>query len=214
MAAALEKSPVPDGPTTDEVVDDVELALRMMEGDEDALHFVIRRYGPRVLGALRAKFGGTVEEDILEDAVHRAAFTVWRKADRYDDSKASLGGFFYACAWREVINILREGERATLVSQEALDEDLPDRQAAIVDIEQIEELSPDKQKRNEDLLEIIESLPGNQRAIMKADLAAGCNADNAYLAKVLGSSKNSVYVSRNKAHEKIRQEMRKRGHFK
>jgi RNA polymerase sigma factor (sigma-70 family) len=203
-----------DEPVVTEQLDDVELALRMMDGDEGALSQVIRHYGPKVMGGLRAKFGGTVEEDILEDAMHRAAFTVWRKADKYDDSKASLGGFFYACAWREVINILREGENATLVSLDALKEDLPDRQATMADTEQIEELSSDKQKRNEDLLEIIEGLPGNQRAIMKADLAAGCNADNAYLAKALGSSKNSVYVSRNKAYEKIRQEMRKRGHFK
>lgn len=203
-----------DAPTTRDAVDDVELALRMMEGDEGALALVIQHHGPKVMGALRAKYGGMLDESILEDAIHRAAFTLWKKAGEYDESRASLGGFFYACAWREVINILREGEKSAPMSLDALDKELPDPKAARVDSQENEELSPGKQKLNKDLLEIIEGLPGNQRAIVKADLAAGCNADNAYLAESLGSSKNSVYVSRNKAHEKIRQEMRKRGYFK
>ena len=43
---------------------------------------------------------------------------------------------------------------------------------------------------------------GNQQAIIKADLAAGGQADNERLAKLLGTSKNaSINVSRTKAQQ-------------
>jgi len=194
--------------------DDVELALRMMEGDEVALSLVIRNYGPKVMGALRNKFGNQVTQDVLEDAINRAAFSLWRNADSFDDSKGSLGALFYSCAWREVINIVRNGKKTPPhTSFEDLDKDISAPQSTSLDGDE-ENISPEKQKRHQDLLEVIKSLPQQQRAIAEADLISGCLADNDDLAKTLGTSKNSIYVSRTKARENIRQEMRKRGHFK
>lgn len=201
-----------DQPVASEQLDDVELTLRMMDGDEEALSSVIRHYGPKVMGALRGKYRNRVSEDVLEDAIQRAAFSLWRNAGKFDDSKGSLGGLFYKCACHEVVNILRQGEKAPHIPLDDLDRDIPASQVAPLDSEE-EQLTPDKQRLYQDLHEVIGGLPDTQRTIAQADLDAGCNADNDYLAKALGTSKNSIYVSRNKARERIKQEMRKRGHF-
>jgi len=202
-----------DQPVASEQVDDVELALRMMDGDEEALSCVIRHYSPKVMGALRSKYRNQVPEDVLEDAINRAAFSLWRSADRFNDSKGSLGGLFYKCACHEVVNILRQGKDAPHISLDDLDRDIPGPRSTAFE-QNDEEFSPEKQKLYRDLHEVIQGLRGHQRAIAEADLVTGCQADNVYLANVLSTSKNSVYVSRNKARENIRQEMRKRGHFK
>lgn len=199
---------------TDAMADDVELALRMMEGDQDALRHVINHYGPKVKGALRRKYGRTVDSRILEEAFYRAAYALWTSAGEFDDSKGSLGGLFYTCACNEVVTILRKGDKAPLVSLDALDNNSQDSLTTKADAGDPSELSEEKRKLFADLQEVIAALPGNQRAITEADLAAGCDADNAYLAEMLGTTRNSVYVSRNKAREKIKLEMRKRGYFK
>src|SRR5204862_440641 len=76
-----------------------------------------------------------------------------------------------------------------------------------------EEADARVRKRLQDLDEVIEGLGRVQHAVVRADLAAGGQADNARLAARLGTSVNSIYVSRNKAHEAIRKGMQQRGHY-
>ncbi|MBW7866450.1 MAG: sigma-70 family RNA polymerase sigma factor [Candidatus Hydrogenedentes bacterium] len=201
-----------DRPTERDQLDDVELALRMMDGDENALSYVVSTYGPKVMGALRGKYRNYVQDDVLKDAINQAAFSVWQNADILDPSKGSLGGFFYRCACNAVINILRQGDKAQPISLDDLDMNISSLQTASPNYEEAQ-LTPEKQKILKDLHEAIEALPEMQRAIVEADLVAGCYADNDYLAKTLSTTKNSIYVLRNKARVKIRLEMQKRGHY-
>lgn len=64
-----------------------------------------------------------------------------------------------------------------------------------------------------DFDDVIDHLPHLQRVITRADLAVGGAADSVRLAAILGTSVNSIRVSRNKARHRIRSEMLKRGHF-
>lgn len=193
-----------DEARTAEASDDVALALRMMDGDEQALVAVLRLYAARVTNALRAKFRD-VPEALLEDAVNRAAHTLWKKADDFDDSKGTLSGLFYTCACREVINILREGDKATFVSLDFV----ADRPVA----NEPEPPTTKKAALYNDLNACIAALPPLQKAICEADLIAGCEADNAYLAELHRTTRGSIYTSRTKARNTIRSEMKKRGHF-
>lgn len=193
-----------DDARTAEASDDVALVLRMMDGDEQALVVVLRLYASRVTSALRGKFRN-VPEAILEDAVNRAAHTLWKKAGDFDDSKGTLAGLFYTCACREVINIHREGEKAPMVSLDLV----ADTPLAT----DPESPTAEKSALHEALNACIAALPPLQKAICEADLVAGCDADNAYLARLLRTTKNSIYVSRSKARDRIRLEMKKRGHF-
>jgi hypothetical protein len=58
------------------------------------------------------------------------------------------------------------------------------------------------------LLAAVEELPDLQKAIVKADLAAGGPgaADASRLAMLHGTTKNSVYASRNKAVDNLKKE--------
>ena len=76
------------------------------------------------------------------------------------------------------------------------------------DPEPDEPLTKEEKQELKDLNYIIEhKLKGHQQAIIKADLAAGGTADAGSLAEMLGTTKDSIYVSRHKAHETIRREM-------
>jgi DNA-directed RNA polymerase specialized sigma24 family protein len=189
---------------TTEATDDVELALRMMDGDEQALVTVLRLYAARVENTLRGTFSN-VPIGVLEDAVNRAAYTIWKKAGKFDDSRGTLAGLFYKCAVREVQNILREGPKANVVSLDDLDhEPIPHEHG---------KLTPRKKEQLDALVACIAALPQLQRAICEADSIAGGTADSAYLAKTHHTTIGSIYVSRNKARSTIRSEMTKRGYF-
>ena len=76
------------------------------------------------------------------------------------------------------------------------------------DPEPDEPLTKEEKKELKDLDHVIEhKLKGHQKAIIKADLAAGGTADAGSLAEMLSTTKDSIYVSRHKALENIRKEM-------
>lgn len=203
---------MPDAPDASDRPDDLDLAIRMMEKDETALLFVIERYGPKVMGALKGRYANRVPDYVLEDALNRAAFTLWREAGKFDENEGTLGGLFYTCAAHEVVNILREGEKISHLSLEAVNpKTLYD---AISEPHTDDEITEDKKKLYNDLQDVIDALPEHQRIISEMDLYSGCDAANDYLAEMLRTSKASVYVSRNKARHSIKQEMKKRGYFK
>jgi hypothetical protein len=54
------------------------------------------------------------------------------------------------------------------------------------------------------VLKAIDMLPPLQKAIIEADMAADGTADAQRLTEIHGTSKNSIYVSRNKAHENLK----------
>lgn len=62
--------------------------------------------------------------------------------------------------------------------------------------------------RIEDLLNAVEALPTLQKAIIKADLAADGLADAGRLAEIHGTSKNVIYVSRSKARETLKRQVK------
>jgi hypothetical protein len=110
-----------------------------------------------------------------------------------------------------VVNILREGKRVPTINIDDFKDSIPGPPTNVSDAAaESSPLTPQKRKLYEALHQIIDSLPYCQRTMIEADLVAGCDADNAYLAGVLRTTKNSIYVSRNKAREKIRTELRTR----
>jgi hypothetical protein len=81
-----------------------------------------------------------------------------------------------------------------------------------------EECQPPDRKKEQVLKDFdaeIENLPDLQRAIIKADLAAGDGglADAGRLAELHATTRNSILVSRHKAKENLHKAMLKRGHF-
>jgi RNA polymerase sigma factor (sigma-70 family) len=186
--------------------DDEDLAIRMMDGDKEALREVLRRHREPIKEVLEGKYGTTVQQADIDDAVNRAVFKLWNKAGEFDKSEGSLGAWLYTMAESAVIDLYRREKKhrrrhpvlpVNYDVAEAREEEPP-------------ELTKEEKKELKDLDHIIETkLPPLQKAIVKADLIVGGTADAGSLAELHNTSKNSIYVSRNKAHETIRGEMTK-----
>lgn len=186
--------------------DDEELALRMMDGDKEGLREVLRRHLEPIREVLEGKYGTTVQQSDLDGAVNGAIMKLWQKAGQFDKRRGSLGAWLYTMAECAVIDVFRREKRHRRRAPVLPD----DYDVAEVCEEEPPELTKAEQQQLKDLDQIIESkLPPLQKAIIKADLIVDGTADSGSLAEVNNTSKNSIYVSRNKAHEIIRREMTK-----
>ena len=128
-------------------------------------------------------------------------------ANQYDESKGSLRVWFYKIAHNAARDILRGEKR-----HEAIPLEFDPPQPAEVDAQEDDHDHPEQQKLSLDLREAVASLPRLQKAIIEADLASGGTADSQRLAQALGSTVNSIYVSRSQAISKLREDMRRRGY--
>jgi RNA polymerase sigma-70 factor (ECF subfamily) len=77
-------------------------------GDGEAVHACLRRYGPLVW-SLAKRLGADVAA--VEDLVQDIFIEIWRKADRYDASRASETTFIATIARRRVIDRRRRDAR-------------------------------------------------------------------------------------------------------
>ena len=188
---------------------DAHIARAMASGNRQGLELFLAEYGGRLRGYLLRRYGACLQESDLEEALSAAIFNIWRFADRYDSTKASLGSWAIRIAQRTAQDVIRRELRHRTLP---LDVDLAS-------------LSPrdnnglpasrdvSRERLLADLDDAIQQLPPLQKAIILADLAAGADgiADAGRLARALGTSKGSIYVSRIKARENVYREMVKRG---
>ena len=187
-------------------VDDESLAIRMMDGDEDALREVLKVHLQPTKDILSNKYVGILQECEIEEAVSKAALKLWRSADQYNKASGTLGAWFFTMAQSAAIDIIRRERRFHKRFSSLMPEcDPPDKEELDIDEEP---LSKEKKQQLKDLDNIIEhKLKGLQQVVVKADLAAGGLADASRLAELHNTSKNSIYVTRYKARERIAQEM-------
>ncbi|TWU00497.1 RNA polymerase factor sigma-70 [Botrimarina colliarenosi] len=186
--------------------DDEDLAIRMMDGDKDALREVLREYLEPIKEVLDGKYGTTVQQADIDGAVNGAIMKLWQKAGEFNKKKGTLGSWLYTMAESAVIDVYRR-EKKLRKRCPILPDDYDVAEACE---EEPPELTKAQKQYLKDLDHIIETkLPPLQKAIVKADLVVGGTADAGSLAELHSTSKNSIYVSRNKAHETIRREMTK-----
>ncbi len=185
--------------------DDEDLAIRMMDGEKEALREVLRRHLEPIKEVLEGKYGTTVQQADIDDAVNRAILKLWQKAGEYKKKRGSLGAWLYMMAESAVVDVYRREKK-----HRRRHPILPDEYDVAEQCEESPELTKEEKKELKDLDNIIENkLPPLQKAIIKADLIVGGTADAGSLAELHNTSKNSIYVSRSKAHETIRREMTK-----
>ncbi|MEX2139023.1 MAG: sigma-70 family RNA polymerase sigma factor [Pirellulales bacterium] len=186
--------------------DDEDLAIRMMDGDKEALREVLGRHLEPVREVLEGKYSTTVQPCDIDEALNRAILKLWQKAGTYDKRAGDLGAWLYIMAESALIDVYRHEKK-----HRRRHPVLPDEYDAPENCEiEPDKLTKDEKTEFKDLDNIIENkLPMLQKAIIKADLLVAGTADAASLAEIHGTSKNSIYVSRNKAHETIRREMTK-----
>ena len=188
-------------------VDDIDIALMMMEGDPEGARWLLQKYGGKVKAGLRCEFHHVLADPEINEALNVGTLKAFRAAYQYDESKGSLQAWFYKIAHNAALDILREEKR-----HEAVPLDFDPPQPAEVDAKEDDHGHPEQMKLSLDLKEAVASLPRLQKAIIEADLASGGTADAQRLAQAHGSTVNSIYVSRSQAISNLREEMRRRGY--
>ncbi|MCK5945594.1 MAG: sigma-70 family RNA polymerase sigma factor [Planctomycetes bacterium] len=188
-------------PTDDEV-----LARLLREQDDTGLRRLLDEHGGTVRKGLQKTFGNMLTTNEIDEAISTAAFHAWRSAATYDPEKGSLRAWFFVVARNAGNEILRQRQRrgAEITSGDV------ERFAAAP--------GADEANATEDpsafllaLRECIADLPRVQRGVIEADLRSGGVADAGELAAELGTSKNSIYVSRNTARKTLRRALAERG---
>lgn len=175
--------------------DDETLNLRIQCQEPDALARLAELYGPAARGYLAKRYGHVLCEADIMAVLTNALSRAWQYGDSYDPSR-SLKSWFLRIVQTQAIDLIKDRMEHQGV---AFDLDRHDR-PEVCD----EPLDKKTKQRIETLEGCIEKLEGNQKAIIRADLATDDVASAARLAEKLGTTANSIYVSRKKARENLR----------
>jgi RNA polymerase sigma factor (sigma-70 family) len=190
-----------------------EVAIRLWDGDKTAWELILDEYVPSIIKSLGYKYPSFSSED-LEDIVCEAIKRLWAKREEYDDSQGSLKALLYRIADNVAKDCLKSGWQKLQEKTEQCD-GMRLEELAAVDVDQDEdEVSGDYDSPfNADLRQIVNSLPEVQQKIIWAFALAPEGEINApMIGRELGYPAGTIHVYRNRARDKIRAEMRKRGH--
>ena len=185
---------------------DEELVRLIQSRDQEGMRRLLEACGERVKGLLVRKFGKG-RATAVEDAMSVATWSIWQHIDRYDPAKGSLAGWFLTASRNALIGFLRAEKVRPLITLAGAAEleDLAVRNG------RPEPLSVQAVRRAEDLVDCLSKLQARQQDILMADLHEGCSADASVLAKRWNTTPNAIRVCRHKAHQKLRDMLKRRG---
>ncbi|MFO1029749.1 MAG: sigma-70 family RNA polymerase sigma factor [Planctomycetota bacterium] len=177
----------------------------LLARDARGLTRLLEQHGARVRAALRASFGGALSDSDLDDALSTASFRAWRKVATFDPSRGTLRAWFYVVCRNAAHELLRARRRAGLELR-------GDELEQVVGPADHAELLPEPPHAfTEALRACVAELPRLQRLVVEADLQSDFVVDADELAERLGTTRNSVYVSRSNARKALKQALLARG---
>ena len=184
-------------------MDDTEIAIMIMDRQEEGLRLLLDLHGSKVKSYLEKKFASALSWDEIDEALYQAADNVWRKIDQYDETKARLGAWFLRIAHNCAVNIIRR-ESKFEEYRANFEEGLTVPLTIEVSVE-----NPTFDRKVKKAMKLaIDSLPPMQKSIIEADLMTeDGNASAARLAEMHGTTAGSIRVSRNKAKEKLKKSL-------
>jgi len=182
-------------------VDDVDLALRMMDGDADALVALLKVYGPKVKGYLRKQFGDTMDDSERDYVFQQALINVWNKIHSYDPEKGGLRGWFIRIARNAAISHIRGEKRH---KTDPLADPADDNVDGCGDIGF--PVDSKEQKRLDRIHDFIENkLKGIERIVARNFFTIGGDPDIVRLAAKLAKTRSYVDTVKSKVKKKIRE---------
>jgi RNA polymerase sigma factor (sigma-70 family) len=182
-------------------VDDDNLALRMMEGDEDALRAAIKAYGPKVKGFLRKQFGDQLDQSERDYVFQQSLINFWEKIRTYDTDKGSLRGWWIRIARNAAIDHIRGEKRR---KTEELDDPADDNSDDCGDVELVEDSR--EKKRLDRVHDFVHNkLDGDERTVALNCFAIGGDPDIVRLAAKLGKARGYVDTVKSKVKKKIKE---------
>jgi len=195
-----------DEPATS--VDDVYIALLLMERDREGVRMLAQAHGPRVLGFLRKYFAAQAE-DALQEALKKVLTLI----DTFDDTKGNVGAWFLTIARNAALDLIDREKKHQHVDYDDAG-GIADPVWAVDESEEDDEpYDPRALDKDRELLsEILGTLSPMQRQILVRDAAHRDGlVPAADLADELESTANSVRANRAKAWKAVAEQLTKRG---
>ena len=194
-----------------------DLSARLLNEDEHVLEDILHAFGPGIMTLMKRRYRGVLCEADLEDVLSIGLFRLWTARDRFDDRRGSIQVWFFRIVENTARDVLKVGwQKARQLETNTPYENVSAAavngsvQAAARDCSASQ---PEQSRLHCDLRDIIADLPEAQRFIITADsLARDDVAASDWLAQELGSNASTVRVYRKRALERIRKELKKRGH--
>jgi len=188
-----------------------EISGLLQAKNPEGLTKLLEHYGGPVLWYLRREFGRTLDDSLLDEALHTAVHDVWRSASTFDPARGTVRSWFYRVARNAALKIvLREGKWRKPQAAGVELESLATASAPLPSPAEPAPSAPDPFR--EDLMDCIAGLAPLQRQIVTADLASNDALSARELAEQLGSTQNAVYVARSKARDRLRKCLKAKGH--
>lgn len=192
-----------------------EVAIRLWDGDETVSETILEQYAPCIGKALAGKYSSFSLEDI-EDIICEAIKRLWEKRRNYKESEGSVRGLLYKIADNIAKDILKS-PRFEFRQRINNSPNLPLEEIAqryFSSNEDKDALSEDHDpKLSKDLNESLKTLSEVQRKILLAyALAPDGKINSPVIGRELGIPAVTVRVYHQRAKEKVRAEMKKRGH--
>lgn len=184
-------------------IDDADLALRMMEGDQDALRAAIKAYGSKVKGFLRKQFGETLDKSERDYVFQTSLIKFWKRITTYDTGKGSLRGWWIRIARNTAIDHIRgKKSYAARYKAEELGDPADDTND---DCREVELVADSKEKKRLERIHdfIHDKLVGDERVVGQNCFVIGGDPDIVRLAAKLGKSRSYVDTVKSKVKKKI-----------
>jgi len=195
------------------VTEQLDLAQRLLRDDEQVLEDVLRAFGPSILAVLGNRYRDVLRTQDIEDVLSIGLFRMWTNRAKFDADKASLKVWLFRIVENAARDVLRHGwHKARLM-------EVTGELALIGAAAPQPKPSSDEEKQSPpsalqmELREIVAGLSEVQRYIVMADAAT---RDATACSRTLGDELNmpaaTVRVYRKRALDKIKRELRSRGH--
>lgn len=178
---------------------DAEIVRALRASDDEGVKALLAQHGPRILGALRGRFGSKVPDDMLQDALNDTAMGLLEHPQRLEDV-GNLAGFVYVSVRNATYRRL-ETEQAQ--RHAPLPENAEARIAAPAD------LPDDPSRRSERIRAALEDLSPLERDVLDLDIASDFKMSAREIADALGTTEATVYATRNRIRSKLQKFMTK-----
>ncbi len=186
-------------------IDDEVIALRMMEGDHEALRAAIKAYGPKVKGYLRKQFGVQLDEHERDYVFQKSLIKFWEKINSYDTRKGTLRGWWIRIVRNKALDHIEgvDNYRAKYKAAE-LDDPADQKSDTCDDVKLVTESK--EKKRLDRVYDFIHSkLVGDERTVAVNCFAIDGDPDIVRLAAKLGKSRAYVDTVKSKVKKKIKE---------
>jgi RNA polymerase sigma factor (sigma-70 family) len=190
-----------------------DVALRLMEGDENVLVDLLRHFAPALEECLYGRYKSCLSREDIEDVVAVAVRQLWDYRSQYDDKLAKVWTLLYLFANREAQDVISLGWHRARQRETTNVAELLENRATPPSHE--ERPTPPKAREAllRDLRDVVSKLPDDQRKILLAKaMAPDGEVTAGMLADEMGMPDGTVRVYLTRAKQTVRREMARRGH--